>query len=228
MYLLHPHVYYTVNPYLRGKRSGQFLKETGLRQTLRTRCAAIVNHNAIVSSLRDRKFTTRSIFSTAWSLGERHALLSLVFVEVARKMIKVPSIFCPAGTPKVSPKQGERIINEGVACVCAKWCGAFLCIFAWFCIVLCVSVFFATKMGGKKAQICAEFCKHVQKALLCNTPFSYNPFKRICVSPTKDWKNSRFSFGIKIFNPLLRFKAFLLSQWGCLGAVFSQPHYFLN
>ena len=35
-------------------------------------------------------------------------------------------------------------------------------------------------MGCRKAQICAEFCKIVQKTLLCNTPFSYTPF---CVSP---------------------------------------------
>ena len=71
-------------------------------------------------------------------------------------------------------------INGGVACVCAKWrvsvhfC-AFLCFFVRYC------AFFATKMACKKAQIiCAEFCKNVQEALLCNTPFSYTPF---CVSP---------------------------------------------
>ena len=54
-----------------------------------------------------------------------------------------------------------------------------------FCAFLrffCISVLFVpTKMGCKKAHICAECCKIVQKALLCNTPFSYTPF---CASPT--------------------------------------------
>ena len=71
------------------------------------------------------------------------------------------------------------IINGGVACVCAK-CGAFLCILALFCaFFVCFCAFFPTKMACKKAQIGAEFCKNVQKALLCNTPFSENPLLRV-------------------------------------------------
>ena len=72
------------------------------------------------------------------------------------------------------------IINGGVACVCAKWCAfVHFCAFLRFFVRFCA--FFPTKRACKKAQICAEFWKNVQKALLCNTPFSYTPF---CVSPT--------------------------------------------
>ena len=58
-------------------------------------------------------------------------------------------------------------------CKMARFC-AFLRFLVRFC------AFFPAKMACKKAQICAEFCKNVQKALLCNTPFNYTPF---CVSP---------------------------------------------
>ena len=58
---------------------------------------------------------------------------------------------------------------------------AFLHFFVRFC------TFLPTKMGCKKAQIRAEFCKNVQKVLLCNTPFSYTPF---CVSPIQEVKIS--------------------------------------
>ena len=67
------------------------------------------------------------------------------------------------------------IINGRVACVCATWrvfC-AFLCVFALFHAFLRV---LPAKTACKKAQLGAEFCKNVQKALLCNTPFSYTPF----------------------------------------------------
>ena len=71
------------------------------------------------------------------------------------------------------------IANGGVACVGAKWRSfvhscAFLRVFVHFC------AFFSHKMGCKKAHICAELCKNVQQAFLCNTPFSYTPF---CVPP---------------------------------------------
>ena len=72
------------------------------------------------------------------------------------------------------------IVNRGVACVCAKWH-----IFVHSCAVLHffvrVCALSPTKMGRKEAQICAEFCKNVQKVPLClHTAFSYTPF---CVSP---------------------------------------------
>ena len=38
--------------------------------------------------------------------------------------------------------------------------------------------FFPAKMACRKAQNCAESCKNVQKALLCNTPFSYTRGKK--------------------------------------------------
>ena len=63
------------------------------------------------------------------------------------------------------------IIN-GVACVCAKW-RVFVHFCAFLRFFLCVSVFFLLpRWAKKKTQIFAEFCKNVQKALLCNTPFS--------------------------------------------------------
>ena len=75
------------------------------------------------------------------------------------------------------------ITNGGVACVGAKWrVFVHFCAFLRFFVRFCA--FFPAKLGFKKAQISAEFCKNVQKALLCNTPFSYTPF---CVSPSK-WR----------------------------------------
>ena len=68
---------------------------------------------------------------------------------------------------------------------CMQWCKVVcvLCIFARFCVFLCVSVaFFPAKVApAKKRKFCAESCKNVQKVLLCNTPFSCTPF---CVSPS--------------------------------------------
>ena len=60
-----------------------------------------------------------------------------------------------------------------------------LSIFARFCALFCV--FVPTKMAcKKKVQIGAEFSKDVQKALLCNTPFSYIPI--LCVTDLQ-WQN---------------------------------------
>ena len=61
--------------------------------------------------------------------------------------------------------------------LCQMMC---FCAFLRVLRVLGVSVHFSTKMGCKK-QICTEFCKNVQKALLCCTPLSHTPF---CVSPS--------------------------------------------
>ena len=87
--------------------------------------------------------------------------------------------------------------------------GAFLCIFARFLhFFVRFCAFFPAKMACIKAQICTEACKNVQKALLCNTPFSYTPF---CVSPTNFITCERFA-------PIasnLRFAIFLgRSKWG--------------
>ena len=57
---------------------------------------------------------------------------------------------------------------------------AFLRFFVRFC------AFFPAKMACRRAQIRAELCKTAQKALLCNTPFSYTPF---CVSPKLPWSS---------------------------------------
>ena len=64
----------------------------------------------------------------------------------------------------------------------ARFC-AFFRVWRFF-VRFCV--FSPAKMACRKAQICALLCKIVQKALLCNTPFSYTPF---CVSP----KNATFT-----------------------------------
>ena len=65
------------------------------------------------------------------------------------------------------------ISSAGVACVCVHF-RAFCTFLVRFC------AFFSCQNGLQKNVICLEFCKNVQKALLCNTPFSYTPF---CVSP---------------------------------------------
>ena len=57
-------------------------------------------------------------------------------------------------------------------CKRARFC-AFLHVFVLFCAFLCIFSY------HRKAQICAEFCKNVQKALLCSTPSSYTPFWRV-------------------------------------------------
>ena len=67
--------------------------------------------------------------------------------------------------------------------------GAFLR-FLRFLVRFCA--FFRAKMACRKAQICTSSCKNVQKALLCNTPFSYTPF---CVSPIETKKKTHHPHG---------------------------------
>ena len=59
-----------------------------------------------------------------------------------------------------------------------------LCKMARFCAFLRVSVrFFVPEWHAEKRKFAHNRAKNnVQKALLCNTPFSYTPF---CVSPKK-------------------------------------------
>ena len=59
---------------------------------------------------------------------------------------------------------------------------ALLCIFARFCAFCAFLCVFLPKWA-KKTQICAEFCKNLQKARLCDTPFSFSP---LCVSPIRN------------------------------------------
>ena len=71
------------------------------------------------------------------------------------------------------------------------------CICACFCTFLRVSAhFFLPKWAAKINQICAEFCKHVQKAFLCNTPFSYTPFACHRTAYKQMGSNQQFTYGV--------------------------------
>ena len=61
-------------------------------------------------------------------------------------------------------------------CKVARFCAFCTFLRFFFGAFRCV---FPAKMVCRKVQICAELCKKTQKALLCNTPFSYTPY---CVS----------------------------------------------
>ena len=108
-------------------------------------------------------------------------------LEIAnRQRVSLPPL--PSDTKLLRRQFSESYVYNKRGC-CMR-----LCKMARFCALLPVALFYAFlffsyQMGCKKAQICAEFCKNVQKALLCNTPFSYTPF---CVSPNNPGKKGFF------------------------------------
>ena len=87
----------------------------------------------------------------------------------------------PADKKRIAWVHANRgAINGGVACVCAKWrvFAHFVRFCAFFVRFLCV--FFVPKWPAEKRKFAHNRAKNVQKALFCNTPFSYTHF---CVSP---------------------------------------------
>ena len=83
-------------------------------------------------------------------------------------------------------------------CKMVHFC-AFLRVFALFRVFLCA---FSYQNGLQKVQVCTEFCKTVQKALLCNTPFSHTFYvfhraiSACCESKVASGENSWTSYEI--------------------------------
>ena len=96
------------------------------------------------------------------------------------------TVFFSCSDSKFSCKNSKNWVHAltGVLpCVCVKWrIFVHVCAFkfALFCTFVCISVlFFLPKWPAEKRKIAQKFCKNVDTALLCNTPFSYTPRLRV-------------------------------------------------